>query len=731
MVKRITRRTAKRNKTRGRYQKKTRGRQKRTGRRQKRTGRRQKRTRIRQKLTRRRYQKGGVRFRDIITMENKADFVGLEVEIKLIPEYGTEFGACGPKMTPGEKARKLTDPPHLLSSSLRDLSPQGLQDVHNSGVFTDLAKIYDIKDLINKIGIITDEPATYATGDPAIYGEYITERSVNIHYPNLINPLSPGDSGITLALRIPANLRELALRYRDRRWFDWYLQLSENRAEEGSKLAQGDFFTSRRLREMGESATVRNILNPPLGAAHPRQPSVYVGPGSGCGSVCGMDIPPDILATQRVGIPPEILALIADQVRTSPSEGDAPLVRDPQQEMITVEVDLPQGLPAGGIAIFQAVDQTGDTVHEFVAPRDLEPAKYEFTVPRIPRRNMMTVVIDLPEGARPGQIVGFHYQSDNGEAWHDEVVVQMVPPGGQMRVEVPRVVHGVHEKRDLTEPHVRALRLRFQVSFESLTDVQQAAVRKLGWAEQYWRDVAARGIRMLDRDFQDLTPEEIHACEVLSIDQKAWDGMDTIPPPTPEILRGGPDDMYEVDADSIRKMTLDELKEALGKRGLPQIGEKEDLEGRLVLDLLSVGPVAPPLPRTDLGGWVAEAMGMIMVQLVFSEDQRAGDIVRFQAPDQTGDAWHEIILPTDIPANYEPRTFSVPRVPDEVQDKARGSRLITSGQATVGGELERLGLTPEPEETGGSAGPPPIQQSELESSSSEGFWSAEEDEDRL
>jgi len=221
--------------------------------------------------------KAGLRFRDIITMENKDDFVGLEVEIKRIEGFEEETFATG---LGGE----------------RPFMPLG----------TDLNGIYRIEFLMNIPGFVAHEPAADA--------EFVASNTpfVNIYYPRWNN---------TISIPIPNNLRELAHREGYRHYFNYYLQLRRNRANRVSKLAQGDLFTKERISAMNTASAKRNILNPPLRSktGHPEPSEVSL---TARGSV---PIPRSVTeylkgTDKRVDLPPEVLSKIAEKIKIEPKQ---------------------------------------------------------------------------------------------------------------------------------------------------------------------------------------------------------------------------------------------------------------------------------------------------------------------------------------------------------------------------------------------------------------------------
>jgi len=318
-------------------------------------------TRRRQKKTRRRYQKGGIRFRDIVTMENKDDFVGLEVEIKKIPEYRTELGALS-HLTLEERMERIME---RFGAVLAEDTPPRIWMPYPSGATMDHAGLFPINNLIHEPGFIAD------TTDPGIPLGTVPEvgmPTVLIYYPNLKDPRNwepyKNRIGVTLLMSIPNNLRELADRSGERQFFDWYLQLKRNRANSVSKLAEGDFFTASRLSGLTAEATrrrdVRNTLNPSLTGPQISSASISVSP---IGGAAGPD--------KMLELPPEVLRKIGSYVRNQP-EGKAALVRggtppeQPTMTMMTVVVTMPEGAAAGDIISFMVADS--DTLYEAAVP---------------------------------------------------------------------------------------------------------------------------------------------------------------------------------------------------------------------------------------------------------------------------------------------------------------------------------------------------------------------------
>jgi hypothetical protein len=202
-----------------------------------------------------RRQKGGFRFRDIITMENKKEFIGAEVEFKLmdvetltIPTGTLWDQAAGEYVAPSPPRYKM-----------------------------DLLHQYEISDLLGEkqTGFIRPDDEWLRVGgyDSDLWNQHIASESgapslaewkagdewterpfVYIYFPDL--PAvdragaerpeyeSPGSGtsadeasslsgGVTLPIAIPNNVQELAGRDNERIYFNWYLQLKRG---EGSAL---------------------------------------------------------------------------------------------------------------------------------------------------------------------------------------------------------------------------------------------------------------------------------------------------------------------------------------------------------------------------------------------------------------------------------------------------------------------------------------------------------------
>ena len=82
--------------------------------------------------------------------------------------------------------------------------------------------------------------------------------------------------------------------------------------------------------------------------------------------------------------------------------------------------------------------------------------------------------------------------------------------------------------------------------WEELSAEQQAAAKVLGWDRARWGDAAKYSLRMVGRNFSELTAEEEEACGELEIDEDDWDDMEVFreaaepePEPEPEEVAGG------------------------------------------------------------------------------------------------------------------------------------------------------------------------------------------------
>ena len=173
------------------------------------------------KIKPKRKQRGGVRFRDIITGENKSQFIGQEVEIiKIDNDYIAE---------------------------------------------TDMTGWCRIDELINKPGFIQiDNP-----GDIILYGEPRVAGGgdfLTVYFPE---SQFTGALGRNVILSIPSNLRQLAYRegifrplpaYGQRR--NYYVQLRRRRIKEGGITE--DLFSKERLSRLNKMAHRRSTINPRL-----------------------------------------------------------------------------------------------------------------------------------------------------------------------------------------------------------------------------------------------------------------------------------------------------------------------------------------------------------------------------------------------------------------------------------------------------------------------------------
>ena len=177
--------------------------------------RRRKYKRTKKRKYRKRKQKGGVRFRDIITGENKDQFIGQEIEI--------------------------------------------IQIDNDIPLRTDLTGWVFINELINKPGFIQRDLE-------ADLHDYRGEVILTVYFP--LERTASGDlwGPRTVILFIPKNLRELAYREDNFRHADepnYYVQL-RRRANRLSRLRTEDLFSKERLSRLNTMAQRRNVINPRL-----------------------------------------------------------------------------------------------------------------------------------------------------------------------------------------------------------------------------------------------------------------------------------------------------------------------------------------------------------------------------------------------------------------------------------------------------------------------------------
>ena len=111
--------------------------------------------------------------------------------------------------------------------------------------------------------------------------------------------------------------------------------------------------------------------------------------------------------------------------------------------------------------------------------------------------------------------------------------------------------------------------------WDDLAGEQQAAARILGWdGESQWVDQAQVSIRVLDKEFHQLSAEEQNACEELEINEDDWDDMELLRSPQ-QPAHSQPEPEPEPEP---------ELEPA---RGTAPAGEAPDLRGRGGARLLS------------------------------------------------------------------------------------------------------------------------------------------------
>tara|TARA_B110000858_G_scaffold196267_1_gene254667 strand:- start:1137 stop:1802 length:666 start_codon:yes stop_codon:yes gene_type:complete len=187
-------------------------------------------------------QKGGVIFKNIITMENKDQFVGFPVRIIRLDDFDVESAA---------------DPVY------RPYMPGGA-DLNGSYPLTTLAK---------EAGFVADD-------DPQDVVNFAGTPFVDVHYPNLDD---------TVPIYIPNNLNELAHREPPRDVFNFYLEVFNKPIGRLSRLKSGPFFTAENLKRKNKQSRKRRFQRNALTSPSIRHASVTTEAGE------TLELPDEIL----------------------------------------------------------------------------------------------------------------------------------------------------------------------------------------------------------------------------------------------------------------------------------------------------------------------------------------------------------------------------------------------------------------------------------------------------
>ena len=170
-------------------------------------------------------QKGGVIFKNIITMENKDQFVGFPVRIIRLDDFDEESAA---------------DP----------------YASHDRG--TDILGQYPLTTLAKEAGFVADD-------DPQDVVDFAGTPFVEVHYPNLDD---------TVPISIPNNLNELAHRDPPRDVFNFYLEVFNKPIGRLSRLKSGPFFTAENLKRKNKQSRKRRFQRNALTSPSIRHASV-------------------------------------------------------------------------------------------------------------------------------------------------------------------------------------------------------------------------------------------------------------------------------------------------------------------------------------------------------------------------------------------------------------------------------------------------------------------------
>jgi len=211
---------------------------------------------------------GGVRFRDIITMENKDQHMGKEVELISIFDANTDFDKYfrlnyGSLFPPGSALEEAMGLPGVVDKILHRYN-------HHIKYSTDLSGITKLSELVGYSGKLLSDPLNRPE---VVVVDYI-------HLTDIYDYLGPAIGAGWREILIPPNLCSLKKPAEDTNIF-YLLQLKRNEphfdARERrmssirSRPALGDrpsdrtdFFTSENFSKLGKSAIKRNVFNPTM-----------------------------------------------------------------------------------------------------------------------------------------------------------------------------------------------------------------------------------------------------------------------------------------------------------------------------------------------------------------------------------------------------------------------------------------------------------------------------------
>ena len=199
-------------------------------------------------------QKGGVIFKNIITMQNKGQFIGFPVRIIRLDDFDEET------------ASDPIDRPFMPGGS--DLNGQ-----------------HQLTELAEESGFVAqDDPQDVATFGPG------GTAFVDVYYPNLDE---------TLPIPIPHNLNDLAYRQGERDIFNFYLEVFNKPVGRLSRLKSGDFFTAENIKKKNKQSRKRRYQKKALTDPSIRQAEVRIPP------------------LAPIELPAEILHKIAENIKAS------------------------------------------------------------------------------------------------------------------------------------------------------------------------------------------------------------------------------------------------------------------------------------------------------------------------------------------------------------------------------------------------------------------------------
>ena len=156
-------------------------------------------------------QRGGIIFKNIVTMENKGQLIGMPVKIVRLDDFDDET---------------LADPINIR------FMPFG----------SDLYGHHTLSLLQSEAGFIAEDDAE------ALETIGHTTPFVDVYYPNLED---------MVPIAIPENLNDLAHRENGREQYNYYLETFNRPIDRSGILKSGDLFTAKRMKKLNKSALGR------------------------------------------------------------------------------------------------------------------------------------------------------------------------------------------------------------------------------------------------------------------------------------------------------------------------------------------------------------------------------------------------------------------------------------------------------------------------------------------